>query len=214
MSQRTNKPYTVAALRHGGTHLIQPIVRRLTGKTVYAPKGNISLHCIPSRIVVVFTRDPRNRVVSNLRYKTGLMLDRTTLADRDQALLHFLKTSKAQGHDLPIDHMQKWATVWVGMAEKPGKRAVKLMTFEALASPATGVDEVLQLVAFLNQAQDDPLRASSESAYEYSMGKSGTFTGRHSDWREWFGEESRRFWRANFGAALTSRMGYQPEDGI
>lgn len=214
MNQRTNKPYTVAALRHGGTHFITPIVRKLTGKTVYSPKGIISIHCIPSRVCVVFTRDPRNRLISNIRYKLATHDDALNEMDRDNLVLEFLKRAKQPGHDLPIDFMHKWATVWLDRVETPLKRAVKLMRFETLADPARGLDEVRALVAFLNEAQDDPLLATAEEAYEYSFGKSGTWTGRHSNWREWFGPKSKAFWRANFGAALTKKMGYQVEDGI
>src|SRR4051812_49294270 len=58
---------TVALLRHGGSHLIRPIVSRL-GFEIVEP-GNFGAPLDQAvGPVVVFLRDPRDRMVSTLRW--------------------------------------------------------------------------------------------------------------------------------------------------
>lgn len=205
---RTQKPYTVAAMRHGGTHLITPVVRRLTSRPVYSPKGSSSLTCIPSDIVVVFPRDPRNRAISNVRYKLGRdAVDRLDAAGRDDALAHYLTTRKTAADLQPIEFMTQWAQRWVD-GRFAGKRTRwMLVRFEELAGPNALV-ECTKVATFLAEC-GAKLVASAEDARSYALGKSGTFTGRHSNYREWFGPKATHHWHRNFGPACTQIMGYQ-----
>lgn len=196
MAETTNKPYTLACLRHSGTHLIQPIMRRLTNKAVYAPKGDDALRCIPSAKVVVFLRDPRNIIVAHARYKTSL---REPSAKFDRRLAKLL-TRRRLNSDLPIEHMTKWANRWY---DWPGALVVR---FSDLTDPAKTLSEIERVRAYLDNLGD------AEDARAYAMGTSVTYTGRHSKWREWFGPESTKAWNANGGPALVRAMGYRNDD--
>ncbi len=218
MSDKRNatlKPFTVAAMRHGGTHLITPVVRRLTNKPVYSPKGRSSLTCIPSKVVIVFPRDPRNRAISNVRYKLGReAVDLLDAAGRDEALAHYLQHRKAPGELLPIEFMTQWAMLWVGGKFAGERTKWMLCRFEELAGPNALV-ECTKIATFLTEC-GATLVATAEEARVYACGMSGTYTGRHSNYREWFGPKSTHFWHRNFGPACTRIMGYQndPETAI
>ncbi len=200
----TKKPITVAALRHGGTHLITPIIRKLTGKTVYSPKGEAALHCIASPIVVVFYRDPRNRVISNLRYKMGDVTIGMAPAARDQALADFLLKRKQPGSLLPIEYMIQWDQRW---SKEPTGRQQMHSRFETIVAPEATLGEIRRIASLLTAAGLE-LEATPEEAQTYALGTSGTFTGRHSNYREWFGPLACAAWKREFGPALTKRMGY------
>ena len=189
MTPTSTKPTTLIALRHGGTHLIQPIIRHLTDRPVYVPKGELALSCIPSPKLVVFLRDPRNRLVSMFRYKRP----KAVPADSDEALARMLASPKKG--ETPVRFMLRWARRW---ASDP---AALIMRFEDLASER-GLAEATRLREYLAAEN------SAESAYEYAFGKSGTFTGRHSRWREWFGPQTSRAWLEHGGPELQSLMGY------
>lgn len=210
----TRKPFTVAAMRHGGTHLITPIVRKFTDRPVYSPKGLASLNCIPSDIVIVFVRDPRNRVVSNLRYKLGDRAKALDQAGRDQALLAFLASRKGEESFTVIDFMIRWAQKWVRDDLGRAVRRSTRVRFEELAGE-NSLAEVARIGKFLQDAGAE-LVASPSEAKAYALGKSGTWTGSHSNWREWFGPSSIKHWRANFGPNCTQMMGYttDPETGV
>lgn len=207
VSVYTKKPFTVAAMRHGGTHLINPVVRRLTNKPVYSPKGASSLVCTPSSIVIVFPRDPRNRAVSNVRYKLGReAVDRLDEAGRDEALFHYLSTRKSGDALLPIEFMTRWAQRWChGKFGNAGTHWM-LCRFEELAGP-NALLECTKIATFLKEVGAD-LVCTPDVARAYALGTSGTFTGRHSNYREWFGPKSIAFWNRNFGPSCTMEMGY------
>lgn len=211
----TKKPFTVAAMRHGGTHLITPVIRRLTNKPVYSPKGVASITCIPSEIVIIFSRDPRNRAVSNVRYKLGReAVEKLTAEERDEHLAAYLQTRKGEGGLTPIDFMLKWAGYWLN-DRAPWDRSAREVfrcTFEELAGPLA-LSVVGNIAAFLEQA-GVKLVATPEEAKAYTLGMSGTFTGRHSNYAEWFGPKSLAYWRSNFGPELTRRMGYQVREDL
>lgn len=195
----TRKPYTVAAMRHGGTHLITPIVRTLTGRTVYSPKGLQSLNCIPSQVVIVFRRDPRNRLVSNFRYKNPGALERLTPTERDAQLAAFMVARSVKKPISPLEFMKRWALCWY---HYPGAFD---LSFEDLVGP-----EGLQHVRWLAEFLEVKRTGAPLEAYEYSLGKSGTWTGRHSRWEEWFGPLSREAWGKFHGDELVRYLGYRP----
>lgn len=202
----TKKPFTVAAMRHGGTHLITPIVRKFTNRPVYSPKGIASLNCIPSDIVIVFTRDPRNRVVSNLRYKLGEAAKSLDTAGRDAALAEFLASRKGEESFTVIDFMQRWAQKWRKPNLGSSVRWAMSVRFEDLAGE-NSLAEVARVGDFLARA-GAKLLVTPTQARDYALGKSGTWTGAHSNYREWFGPKSIDYWRRNFGTHCTVAMGY------
>lgn len=183
----TKKPYTVIALRHGGTHLINPTVRYLTGGTVYCPKGEDALTCIPGRVVIVFLRDPRNWLISFYKWKGGQFGD-------DKALARFMLARRKD--DSPLNYVVRWAERWVGW---PG---AFVSHFERLMPP-DGARETARIAQFLGSTKDP------DAIYASVFGKSGTFTGKPSDWRQWFGPESHRAFENGGGPALLKRMGYE-----
>lgn len=192
MAETTNKPYTLICLRHSGTHLIQPIMRRLTGSTVYAPKGSDAINCTPSAKCVVFLRDPRNTIISHTRYKASDL--QPGKADKRIAKLI---TKRKSGIEGPIEHMTAWARRW---ARSEGTLIVR---FEDLVSDKVG--QVTRVRDYLGGGDVD-------DAIEYTFGKSGTWTGRHSQWREWFGPLALDAWNANGGPRLLKAMGYGGHD--
>ncbi len=188
MTPTSTKPTTLIAMRHGGTHLIQPLIRHLTDKPVYVPKGENSLTCVPSPKLVIFLRDPRNRMVSMLRYKRPNAI----AAESDGALAALLDGSKGGGN--PIDFMRSWAGVWARRSDG------LIVRFEELMADKLAQTE--RIKAYLD-APGEP-----QAAVDYTFGKSGTWTGRHSRWQEWFGPLSRAVWLRRGGQTLQHMMGY------
>lgn len=191
MINRTTKPTTLIALRHGGTHLIQPLIRHLTDAAVAAPKGRMTLGHIPAPKVVVFTRDPRNRIVSHFRYKYHKA--KGDPGSFDEELAAFIR--RVKDGQTNIEFMTAWAKRWVGY---PGSL---LMRFETVM--ADQLAETERLKEYLGAPGD------AAAACEYTFGKSGTWTGRHSNWREWFGPRATEAWEADGGRKCLKAMGYK-----
>lgn len=192
MTPSTRKPYTVIALRHGGTHLIIPVVRYLTGKTVYSPKGADTLTCVPSDKVIVFLRDPRNWLVSAYKWKHGS-------TPSDEGLSRFM-VAKKKG-ETPLGFVRKWAERWVGW---PGALTVR---YEDMTPGPRGIQQVARVASFL----DAPRMPAEVYAEVYGM--SGTFTGQPSRWQDWFGPRSMKAWEAGGGPEVLARMGYECTPG-
>lgn len=183
------------ALRHGGTHLILPLVKGLTGAPLYRPKGDEALICQPNGPTIVFTRNPRNWLVSFYRWKRG---DPETLELRDAALAKFMRSIRPRKTMNPIAYAQRWAWRW---RRWPG---VHIVRFESLQDRAEGIETMRKMCEFLGVAADP------ESVYLSVYGR-GTFTGKHSDWREWFGPLSLRAYGYSAGDFLDLSMGYKNE---
>lgn len=176
-------------LRHSGTHLILPIVKRLTGKPIYRPKGEDCLTCIPNGPVIVFVRNPRNWIVSSYRWKRGN-------DPNDERLAQFMLAVK-DGHEMnALQFANAWAKRWMVHT------GAMLVRFEDLKERERGIAIVEKLRGFLNAG------GNPKEVYDSVYG-GGTFTGRHSDWREWFGPLSRSAWDANRGREIDRLMGYQ-----
>ena len=197
----TKKPFTVAAMRHSGTHLITPIVRFLTGKTVYSPKGDSSLICIPSPVVIVFVRDPRNWLIAAYRYKHP----RTPWPSQE-----FDEAAHREGRALDkklaafippyVEFARKWAARWMGW---PGSLGVR---FEHLTGDADrAIAEIRRIQTFLGEPA---AAASAEDVYARVYKQSGTFSGRHSRYQEWFGPETMAVWKRHGGDRIAEMMGY------
>lgn len=174
-------------MRHSGTHLILPLVKSLTNRPIFRPKGEQALICKPNGPVVVWLRNPRNRVVSAYRWKHGGAFP------TDRQLANYIGKIKAGTHRTPISFMLAWAERWAGY---DGLK----VRFEDVTGP-DGFAAVERLRAFLNGPADAVV------VYAAIVGK-GTFTGRHSDWREHFGRRTLAVWRDAGGERLDRLMGY------
>lgn len=188
----STKPVTLIALRHGGTHLIQPLIRELTQKSVHVPKGQNAIDCRPGKKLVIFLRDPRNRLVSQLRYKNRRMEPGELADDRLASLMVREKFGTTT-----MEYMHVWAAKW---AQYQGGHLQ--MRFEDLMSDPLYAAECMAIYL------DVPGGENATKAVEYTIGKSGTFTGRHSKWTEWFGPKATKAWRRTDGPRLLELMGY------
>lgn len=191
----STKPYTVIVMRHGGSHLILPLVRAIARQPLYRPKGNEALICKPSGPTIIFIRNPRNRLVSFFRWKRGFP---ETLAERDAALAWFmtLVTGRHSKKLNPLQFMLAWANRWM-------REDGLLVRFEDMIGPH-GEAEAVRIQKFLGTEGDAAL------VHKAIVGAT-TFTGRHSDWREWFGPQSLARYRANGGEDLDKLMRYENE---
>lgn len=192
---------TLIALRHSGTHLIQPLIRNMTGKTVYVPKGQDALDCIPSPKVVVWIRDPRNTLVSMYRYKNG----GREAVPNDERFAKMLNRHKRGVW--PVTYMGLWARRWAPNLKRLAAGTLVTRFEDYVSADNLGrIVLVHRLDGFLNGEADS---ARTNTAIAYAFGTSGTYTGRHSQWREWFGPRSTEVWEAQNGPALLRLMGYE-----
>lgn len=185
---------TVALLRHGGSHLIRPIIARL-GLRIVEP-GNFGASMDEARgPVIVFLRDPRDRMVATWRWwrekprKAASMAQGGDSADAQIAWL------LGAGGFLP--EMLRWAHIW---CRWPGALTVR---FEDMR--ADGCAEVARIAGHLGLPAD---AERDVAIFAEVYGRSRTYTGSHSDWRASFGPAATASWGAHGGAELLELMGY------
>ena len=207
MKDHLNK-VTIAARRHGGTHLINPLCKRLAGRKCFSADKARSLF-VPTGPLVVFTRDPRNTLISRLRWdlknkglpanpppdfgydeKLARRLGMTTMPnDRDPPEFWYLTGMKYQ--------LAYWG-YWLALGYP------KIVSrFETLANEDTGVAETARIGEYL-QTKEDP-----EAIFRGLFRVSPTYNGSFSDWREWFGPLSMEAFKRNGGPAVLAVMGYK-----
>lgn len=188
---------TVALMRHGGSHLIRPIVSRL-GFEIIEP-GNFGAPLDQAQgPVIVFLRDPRDRMVATRRSPGGWLhkprkseqLMRVA-SDEDGQLAWMIDDAGF------MTEMLRWARIW---CRWPGALIVR---FENVRSD--GCAEVSRIMAHLGLSENRD-RAVALFAETYGTGR--TYSGRHSDWRESFGPLARAAWERTGGAELLELMGY------
>jgi hypothetical protein len=186
-----NNIATVALLRHGGSHLIRPIVANL-GFEIIEP-GNFGAPLDQSvGPVIVFLRDPRDRMVSTLRWWHGkprkaVMLDGN---NNDEQLRCLLETKGF------LAEMLTWAEVWCNW----NKTIPYKVHFETISPRVVG-----GIANHLSLPQN-PDR--DERIFDSVYGHGRTYTGNHSKWRESFGPLSIDYWNNNGGRDLLNMMGY------
>lgn len=185
---------TVALMRHGGSHLIRPMVSEL-GFDIVEP-GNFGAPLdISVGPVIVWLRDPRDRMVATMRWWRGKPRKCTILAEQgDSDDEHILCLLNDQGF---LDEMLRWAKIWCNWP-----RALTLKFEDAkLHGPfmVKSIAEHLELER--NTARD-------LEVFNNSYRKGRTYTGRHSNWRDSFGPLSTRFWNKNGGVELLELMRY------
>ena len=183
---------TVALLRHGGSHLIRPIVAKM-GFEIIEP-GNFGAP-LDQAIdpIIIFLRDPRNRMVATMRWwrgkprKAALL---TEAGDTDDAQLRYLLNE--QGF---LSEMLAWAKEWCRW--RPGSLTVH---FEHMDSGVVGY-----IAHHLGLEADEE---RDESIFGEVYGSGRTYTGNHSKWKDSFGPLSISYWNHNGGNELLSMMGY------
>ncbi len=193
-----NKVCTVALMRHGGSHLIRPIVANL-GFDIVEP-GNFHTPLDQAvGPVVVFLRDPRNRMAATLRWwrikprKNDLLGSFEGLPDHEVADRQLLYLLDKQGF---LEEMTRWANVW---CKWPPPKIV--LRFESMSVPW-----VRALASHLGLPDD---RDRDERVFSETYGKGRTYTGSHSRWEDYFGPLSMRYWENNGGGELVDLMGYK-----
>ena len=192
------KVATVALMRHGGSHLIRPIVAGL-GFDIVEP-GNFNAPIDQAfGPVIFFPRDPRNLVVSMARFnlwrkpaKRAFMIKRGTANDNMLAVL--------LDSEPFIPEMLRWAKIW---ATWPDALRIE---YEVLTCEATALAAVNRISAFLGLDTDMAHDRALLNAY---FERSPTFNGEHSRWQDWFGPHSRGIWKRDGGPELLSILGYE-----
>jgi hypothetical protein len=186
---------TIALMRHDGSHLIRPIVDQL-GFTIVEPGKFGAPKAQAVGPVVVWLRDPRNRMVSTLRWR----FDKPKYADRLKRFdgNHDLELVWLLGDQKFMSEMVRWARTWMRW---DGALRVKFEDFKS-----DGPAQIARIAAHLGCAVD-PVR--DERLYQEIWEHSRTYTGSHSVWQEWFGPQTKQFWREHGGDELVHLMGYR-----
>lgn len=197
---------TVALMRHGGSHLIRPIVSRLGASRIIEP-GNFG-HPVDRAKgpVIVFLRDPRDRMVSTYRWwltkprKAEQLEDAGSTPDEQIAWLLSVGGDKVNriGNPLPgkrfVEEMLTWAMIWCPY------RGSLIVRFEDLRT--SGAREIDRIADHLH------VKCDTQAVFDEVYGRGRTYTGRHSDWREYFGPAATAAWNRHHGPRLLEIMGY------
>jgi hypothetical protein len=179
-------------MRHGGSHLIRPIVANL-GFDIIEP-GNFGApldQAVGS--VIVFLRDPRDRMVSTLRWWRGKPRKAASLGDGnndDAQIRHLLENMGF------LAEMLVWANIWCNWT----KTVPYKVHFETVSSRVVG-----GIASHLKLPQN-PDR--DERIFSDVYGHGRTYTGNHSKWRGHFGPLSIEYWNNKGGRDLLEMMGY------
>jgi hypothetical protein len=181
---------TVALMRHGGSHLIRPIVDKF-GFDIIEP-GNFKAP-LDQAIgpVIVFLRDPRNRMGATLRWwaNRGKLRSSVSNAVADDQMTFLLRDKGF------LEEMLRWARVWCNW---PSPKII--VRFESV-----NYDVMRSLSSHLGLSEDNERdRRILIEVY----GNSRTFTGNHTNWRDYFGPNSLAYWNKNGGIELLKLMGY------
>ncbi len=186
---------TIALLRHGGSHLIRPIVADL-GFQIIEP-GNFGASIDRARgPTIVFLRDPRDRMVATHRWWTGKPRKATSMAaggDTADGQIAWLLTEGGF-----LQEMLRWARIW---CQWPRALTVRFEDFRK-----NGPLEVWRIGCHLGLDRTYP---QDVELFNKVYGQGRTYTGSHSDWRQTFGPLSNAAWAENGGPELLWLMSYE-----
>lgn len=185
---KSPKPCTVMVLRHAGSHLILPMVKFMVGRGVHRAKGQQALTFEPYGPTIVFVRNPRNRLVSNFRWKFGRW-------PTDLEIAAFAIGVKAGEEMSPLDFMLAWAERWM---RHPGALIVR---FEDLSDAVKAPSEIGRIASFIG------VHPNVDEVVSAFVGR-GTFTGKHSDWKICFGPKAIATYNERRGQEIDRLMGY------
>lgn len=185
---------TVALMRHGGSHLIRPIVAKLGFEIIEPGNFGAPLDQAQGR-VIVFLRDPRDRMVATHRWWLHKPRKAASMAAGGESADAQIAWLLTEGQFLP--EMLRWARIWCTCPEALTVR------FEDLRE--RGTNEITRLAAYLGL----PANAERDAAiFTQVYGHGRTYTGRHSDWRDIFGPKATQVWALHGGPDLLWMMGY------
>ncbi len=216
MKDRRRGVIHVVCFRHGGTHLVVRLVRKLCSYhavndvlkntsrqyLIYSERrwGSVVEFQPPAGKKIICWRDPRDLIVSKIRHTRKTKRPNRPI-EKDTAVREFLHQDRVVypddiggGH---IEQMLRVARRWenVGALRIP---------FEVIADDATGPDAADKIAMYLG------VDGGAECFREiYGIGK--TFNETKTDWREWFGKKALAMFEAKGGRELVERLGYQWE---
>jgi hypothetical protein len=185
---------TVALMRHGGSHLIRPIVAQL-GFEIIEP-GNFGAPLDQAQgPAIVFLRDPRDRMVATHRWWLDKPRKAASMAAGGETADAQIAWLLTDGEFLP--EMRRWARIWCAWS---GALTVR---FEDLRE--RGTNEIARMAAFLGL----PANAERDAALFGQVYRHGrTYTGHHSNWQDTFGPRAKQVWALHGGPDLLWMMGY------
>lgn len=193
----------VVARRHGGTHLINPLVKRLAGRKAQSV-DKLGKLFVPEGKLVLFTRDPRNIITSRFRWKLrqkGWPDRPSTAWDRDMA--EKMMRPNIQHHSIP---KELWGLAgprgnlvyWKHWLRQPHHR----VTFEQLTQDKRVSKHLAALGQYLDTIE------SPDHIWADLYKKSHTYSGNFSDWRLWWGPRTIQAFNQNGGPELLTLLGY------
>jgi hypothetical protein len=190
------KRRTLIVRRHSGTHLIKPMLKYLVGG-IYSPKHNNDGDTVVVGKVVVVVRDPRNQIISAVRYKNRTPMKAGAM---DSIIADAMKTPKWDGLDPMVVQLNKWAKTWLDCQDHYKIRFEDLCDTEDLAMKTLeGAFDFWGV-----KVDRDALVASYREHYKHGP----TYTGDHSKWRRYFGPRAKKMWKSLDGDLLAKRYGY------
>jgi len=196
---------TVICLRHGGTHLIKPFASEVSGLPLLDIFKSRTIEHRPNGPVLISLRDPRNVFVSQMRWKQRKR-DRAVPApgshEADQLIARFIEQEnphEPRGRTA-IECFANVISHWVGWPD-----AIRI-SFEELTGPKGSWFAAL-FAQSLGRSDIDAPQILAEK-----LGTGPTFTGQHSNFRDWFGPLAWAAWEKHGGPALIELMGYADAD--
>ena len=188
---------TLIILRHGGTHLIKPIVKALVGKW-QGGKGYTIIERDPLGPTVVCIRDPRNRIISAFRWKyKGSPIDPIKA---DRWLANFISTKKPLTGIAPVAFMHTWADKWMDRDDVMYVRFEDLIGHKRFA--------IRTLAKIVRYAGASVSNEEIEEQYAKIFKRGPFWTGEHSKYEKWFGPLASKAWEEAEGPLLVKKMGY------
>lgn len=184
---------TVLVMRHGGSHLIIPMINMLTKHFVYAPKSEEALQCDISK-AVVFYRNPRNQLTAHWRWK--LKGQKAPEDEIDDRIASFLIKKKESENFSPITYLDAWSKYCFSST------TALFIRFEDFRISHEAIQNLKRIASYFDAKTQDVNRI-----YHHHYGK-GTYTGNHSDWRQYWGPKTIKAYEEHGGLIIDRRMGY------
>ncbi len=208
--QNWRRTVSVVCFRHGGTHLIFPLARRLNRgvgindvlkrrrQLVY--RNNAWRFIPPEGRKIICWRDPRNLIVSKIRH-TRKRKRLNIAVEKSKAVRKFLWEDRVVYPDASgIGHIEQLLRTARRWEPVEGLR----VPFEVLTDPETGPAAADEIAEYLRSS-------GGAEWYRQIYGHGKTYNSEKSDWRDWFCEESLAAFKAKGGEELVELLGYQWE---
>lgn len=184
----------VLCFRHAGTHLIKPFVKRLIHEPILDVYKLLPPEYEPQYPGLVSFRDPRNILISQVRWTERKRGRDPVPGARSDRLI--ARTIAREG----LDKLKGFARLW---GDRPN---MVRLDFEQITGPDRE-DHAARVAKFFGKTADE-----GRASLVQFLGTGQTFTGRHSDHRQWFGQLASAEWERQGGPALVRLMGYGDAD--